>query len=62
MGWYARILKHEIDHLTGVLYVDRMDACTLTTIENLERFWKDLPASDDIAQLQSGLCDRGLYG
>jgi peptide deformylase len=24
-GWYARILQHEIDHLDGTLYVDRMD-------------------------------------
>ena len=24
-GWYARILQHEIDHLDGALYVDRMD-------------------------------------
>lgn len=23
-GWYARILQHEIDHLEGTLYVDRM--------------------------------------
>ncbi len=23
-GWYARILQHEIDHLHGTLYVDRM--------------------------------------
>ncbi|MGA2689662.1 MAG: peptide deformylase, partial [Candidatus Korobacteraceae bacterium] len=22
VGWYARILQHEIDHLAGVLYVD----------------------------------------
>ena len=24
-GWYARILQHEIDHLNGTLYVDRLD-------------------------------------
>ena len=23
-GWYARILQHEIDHLNGTMYVDRM--------------------------------------
>ena len=23
-GWYARILQHEIDHLNGCLYIDRM--------------------------------------
>ncbi len=25
-GWYARILQHEIDHLHGRLYIDRMHA------------------------------------
>jgi peptide deformylase len=29
-GWYARILQHEIDHLLGNLYVDRMDSRTFT--------------------------------
>jgi peptide deformylase len=60
-GWYARILQHEIDHLAGVLYVDRMRTCTLTTLENLERFWKDLPTSDVLAKLESGLGRRGHY-
>src|SRR5258708_34411415 len=62
VGWYARILLHEIDHLAGVLYVDRMHTRTLTTLENLERFWKDLPTSDVLAKLKSGLGKRGLYG
>ncbi len=30
-GWYARILQHEIDHLGGTLYVDRMQSRTFTT-------------------------------
>jgi peptide deformylase len=45
-GWYARILQHEIDHLGGILYVDRMERRTFTTVENLERVWKDLPAGE----------------
>jgi peptide deformylase len=61
VGWYARILQHEIDHLAGVLYVDRMRTSTLTTLENLERFWKDLPTSDVVAKLESGLGHGGLY-
>ncbi len=28
-GWYARILQHEIDHLSGALYVDRMRSVSL---------------------------------
>src|SRR5215813_12458084 len=29
-GWYARILQHEIDHLNGTLYIDRMNTRTFT--------------------------------
>ncbi|GER88146.1 peptide deformylase [Dictyobacter vulcani] len=25
-GWFARILQHEIDHLDGILFVDRLDS------------------------------------
>jgi len=62
VGWYARILQHEIDHLAGVLFVDRMHTRTLTTLENLERFWKDLPISGVLARLRSGLGNVGLLG
>lgn len=30
-GWYARILQHEIDHLNGILYLDRADSSTIMT-------------------------------
>lgn len=30
-GWPARILQHELDHLNGTLYIDRMDTRTFTT-------------------------------
>jgi peptide deformylase len=39
-GWYARILQHEIDHLSGGIYVDRMRSASLTTVENFARHWK----------------------
>ena len=39
-GWYARILQHEIDHLSGTLYVDRMQSTSLTTLDNFTRHWK----------------------
>ena len=39
-GWYARILQHEIDHLHGTLYVDRMMTRTFMTVENFSRYWK----------------------
>jgi peptide deformylase len=40
-GWYARILQHEIDHLHGKLYVDRMDTRSLSTLDNYTRHWKN---------------------
>jgi peptide deformylase len=52
IGWYARILQHEIDHLAGILYVDRMRARTLTTLDNLDRVWKDVPVSEVQARLR----------
>jgi peptide deformylase len=45
-GWHARILQHEIDHLNGILYVDRMQPRTFLTLENARRFWKDVPAKE----------------
>ena len=39
-GWYARILQHEIDHLHGTLYVDRMMTRTFMTVDNFSRLWK----------------------
>ena len=39
-GWYARILQHEIDHLSGALYVDRMRSVSLCSLENFTRHWK----------------------
>jgi peptide deformylase len=43
-GWYARILQHEIDHLQGTLYIDRMHSRTFTSLDNWNRFWKTKPA------------------
>jgi peptide deformylase len=41
-GWYARILQHEIDHLQGTLYIDRMEPRSLTTGDNFTCYWQDL--------------------
>jgi len=40
-GWYARILQHEIDHLNGVIYIDRMLSRSFMSIENLTKHWSD---------------------
>lgn len=50
-GWYARILQHEIDHLNGTLYIDRMKTRTLTTAENMFRFWSQLSIDQVLDQL-----------
>jgi peptide deformylase len=42
-GWYARILQHEVDHLRGTLYIDRMLAHSFSTLENYTRHWKISP-------------------
>ncbi|WP_203968128.1 peptide deformylase [Sediminihabitans luteus] len=38
-GWPARIVQHETDHLGGVLYVDAAELRSLSTDENMGRFW-----------------------
>jgi peptide deformylase len=39
-GWYARILQHEVDHLRGTLYIDRMLSRTFTTLDHWTQYWK----------------------
>jgi len=50
-GWYARILQHEIDHLNGTLYIDRMLTRSFMSIENLTKHWAD----KSMGQLQTAL-------
>ncbi len=45
-GWYARILQHEIDHLQGGLYIDRMQSRTFSSMENWTRHWKGKPVNE----------------
>ena len=45
-GWYARILQHEIDHLHGTLYIDRMLTRTFMGTDNFNRHWKDKPIGE----------------
>lgn len=53
-GWPARILQHELDHLAGTLYVDRMETRSFTTSENLSRWWKARPADEVRRRLDEG--------
>jgi peptide deformylase len=50
-GWYARILQHEIDHLGGTLYIDRMLTRSYATVENQGRYLEGVP----IAELKKAL-------
>jgi peptide deformylase len=52
-GWYARILQHEIDHLNGWLYVDRMRSRSFMTVENYGRYWKDVQMAEIRRALQA---------
>jgi len=45
-GWYARILQHEIDHLHGKLYIDRMDTRSFSTLDNYTRHLKNRPIEE----------------
>jgi len=51
-GWYARILQHEIDHLHGTLYIDRMEPRSLCTLDNYSKYWKDTRVAEVRKQLK----------
>ena len=53
VGWYARILQHEIDHLDGRLYIERMRPRTFVTAENGRIFWSEVPVAEVLQRLQS---------
>lgn len=40
-GWFARILQHEIDHLKGALYIDRMKPRTFMSVKNYLNRWRN---------------------
>jgi peptide deformylase len=50
-GWYARILQHEIDHLNGGLYLDRMVARSFSSVDNFSRHWKDQQIAEVLAKI-----------
>jgi peptide deformylase len=45
-GWYARILQHEIDHLNGTLYIDRMRTRTYSNTRNFLSWWQGRTPAD----------------
>lgn len=45
-GWPARILQHELDHLDGTLYIDRMISRSFGTAEHLKARFSGKPMSE----------------
>jgi peptide deformylase len=48
-GWPARILQHEIDHLRGVLCIDRMHPRTFSSAKNHARHLQGRTAAEVVA-------------
>ncbi len=46
--WFARILQHEIDHLNGILFIDRLDRP-----EDL----RELPPAEDLQEEKTALVE-----
>jgi len=45
-GWPARILQHEVDHLEGTLYVDRMKTRSFATAEEAKARYSGKPIAE----------------
>ncbi len=45
-GWPARILQHEVDHLDGTLYIDRMMSRSFATMEQAKTLYGGKPIAE----------------
>ncbi len=45
-GWPARILQHEVDHLDGTLYIDRMKTRSFATAEHAKALYAGKPIDE----------------
>lgn len=45
-GWPARILQHEVDHLDGTLYIDRMLTRSFGTLSQVKTLYGGKPMSE----------------
>jgi len=50
-GWTARIVQHEVDHLGGRLYLDRVESRSLSSTGNYAKLWAGRPPQDAAAAL-----------
>lgn len=58
-GWYARILQHEIDHLHGTLYVDRMYTRTFMLTKMYLEHWDSMSVAEVKRRLVEGAPPTG---
>jgi peptide deformylase len=53
-GLFARIVQHEVDHLDGVLFIDRMSPAQLADLrDELEEFEIDFKSKRDVGEMPS---------
>jgi peptide deformylase len=45
-GWPARILQHEVDHIDGALYVDRMKTRSFSTVDQAKERFGGMPIAE----------------
>jgi peptide deformylase len=50
-GWPARIAQHEVDHLGGRLYLDRVETRSLSTVGNYAERWAGRPPAEAASAL-----------
>jgi len=51
-GWAARIVQHEIDHLDGVIYIDRMETRSFCDAPEWREYWMDKPVDEVLEKLR----------
>jgi peptide deformylase len=59
VGWPARIVQHEIDHLGGVLYLDRVETRSLSTDDVYAELWAGRPPEVPAGQLGFSVATTG---
>lgn len=48
-GFLATVFQHELDHLQGILYIDRIrDLTKLATLEDYAKYWRDVPGEQHL--------------
>jgi peptide deformylase len=51
-GWPARIVQHEIDHLDGIIFIDRMEARSFSHGPEWREHWMDKPVAEVLQELR----------